>query len=512
MKILDCTLRDGGYYTNWDFENSLVDTYLAAVNQMPIEYIEVGYRNLPQDEYMGEYGYCPVSTLQHIRKQCSKKIAIMLNEKSTKIENLAQLLSPIEGLVDMVRLAVDPKNFDRALGLAKAIKDRYDIEVAFNVMYMSTWEEGFYKKLHQLNDVADLFCMVDSYGSITPQEVEKILRIVTSKLTCSIGFHGHNNLQLGLTNSLVFTEGGGAFVDVTIRGMGRGAGNLNAELLMTYLNKHSDLAVDFNVLGEVVSAFEPLQQQYQWGTSLPYMLSGANSIPQKDVMEWVQNRIYSFNSIVRALDNRKSHKDDNAKYPVLNVTKRYQNVLIVGGGETITRHITAIKTFVEKHDVVLVFATARFAGLFENVECPKYYCLLGNESKRLSANVDTSKEFRGICIMPPYPRKMGTDVPKHVQDKTYELPQISFIGKYLDSCTTLAVELAQMLKAADGNLYIVGYDGYHGHVLTEKELTLNRENEEIFETYTAWSKGKIISLLPTQYKNVEQKSIYAELI
>lgn len=512
MKILDCTLRDGGYYTNWDFESSLVDTYLAAVNQLPIDYIEVGYRNLPQDEYMGEYGYCPVSTLQHIRKQCSKKIAVMLNEKSTKIENLAQLLSPIEGLVDMVRLAVDPKNFDRALGLAKTIKERYDIEVAFNVMYMSTWKEEFYGKLHRLNDVVDLFCMVDSYGSITPQEVEKILRTVTSKLTCSIGFHGHNNLQLGLANSLVFTEGGGAFVDVTIRGMGRGAGNLNAELLMTYLNKHSDLAVDFNVLGEVVSAFEPLQQQYQWGTSLPYMLSGANSIPQKDVMEWVQNRIYSFNSIVRALDNRKSHKDDNAKYPVLNVTKRYHNVLIVGGGETVTRHITAIKTFVKKHDSALVFATARFAGLFEDVECPKFYCLLGNESKRLSANIDTSKEFQGTCVMPPYPRKMGTDVPKHVQDKTYELPQISFIGKYLDSCTTLAVELAQMLKTDDGNLYVVGYDGYHGHVLTEKELTLNRENEEIFETYAVWSGRRIVSLLQSAYKNLEQNSIYAEIV
>lgn len=67
MQILDCTLRDGGYYTNWDFESSLVDTYLAAVNQLPIDYIEVGYRNKPQAEYMGQYGYCPISTLKHIR-------------------------------------------------------------------------------------------------------------------------------------------------------------------------------------------------------------------------------------------------------------------------------------------------------------------------------------------------------------------------------------------------------------------------------------------------------------
>ena len=508
MKILDCTLRDGGYYTNWDFESSLVDTYLAAVNQLPIDYIEVGYRNLPQEEYMGEYGYCPVTTLQHIREKCSKKIAVMLNEKSTKVDNLEHLLPPIVELVDMVRLAVDPKNFDRALGLAKAIKERYDIEISFNVMYMSTWEDGFYEKLHKLNGVVDLFCMVDSYGSITPQEAKTITDRMKAELRCQVGFHGHNNLQLGLVNTFTAIESGVDFVDGTIRGMGRGAGNLNTELLLTYLNKHQDLNVDFNVLGDVVSAFESLQQQYQWGTSLPYMLSGANSIPQKDVMEWVQNRIYSFNSIVRALDNRKSHKDDNAKYPVLNVTKRYQNVLIVGGGETVTRHIIAIKTFVEKHDAALVFATARFAGLFENVECPKFYCLLGNESKRLSANIDASKEFRGTCVMPPYPRKMGTDVPKHVQDQTFELPQISFISKYLDSCTTLAVELAHMLKAGVGKLYVVGYDGYQGHVLTEKELTLNCENEEIFDSYTAWSGRKIISLLPTLYKTLDVKSLY----
>ena len=266
---------------------------------------------------MGEYGYCPVTTLQHIREKCSKKIAVMLNEKSTKVEDFEQLLSPIEGLVDMVRLAVDPKNFDRALGLAKAIKERYDIEISFNVMYMSTWEDGFYEKLHKLNGVVDLFCMVDSYGSITPQEAKTITDRMKAELRCQVGFHGHNNLQLGLVNTFTAIESGVDFVDGTIRGMGRGAGNLNTELLLTYLNKHQDLNVDFNVLGDVVSAFESLQQQYQWGTSLPYMLSGANSIPQKDVMEWVQNRIYSFNSIVRALDNRKSHKHDNAKYPVI---------------------------------------------------------------------------------------------------------------------------------------------------------------------------------------------------
>ncbi len=508
MKFLDCTLRDGGYYTNWDFDSSLVDIYLAAVNQLPIDYIEVGYRNMPQDEYMGEYGYCPVSTLQHIRKQCSKKIAVMLNEKSTKIEYLENLLSPIDGLVDMVRLAVDPKNFDRALGLAKAIKERYNIAVAFNVMYMSTWEDGFYDKLHLLNGAVDLFCMVDSYGSITPNEAKSITERVKSELQCQVGFHGHNNLQLGLINTLTAIESGVDFVDGTILGMGRGAGNLNIELLLTYLNKHQDLKVDFNVLGDVVAAFEPLLQQYQWGTSLPYMLSGANSIPQKDVMEWVQNRIYSFNNIVRALDNRKGHVADNAKYPVFAATRKYSRILIIGGGPMVQRHLTAIQTFIEKDtDTAVVFATSRYAAQFRDAKCDKYYVLVGNESKRLEQSVPGFGKTEK-CILPPYPRTMGTDVPKMAKEQTYELESISFIDKYQDSCTSIAVELAKELT--DSEIYIVGYDGYRDAKLSDKEIKLTRENEEIFERYEALGKA-LVSLTPSLYKQLETKSIYSIL-
>lgn len=510
MKFLDCTLRDGGYYTNWDFDSRLVNSYLSAINSLPIDYIEVGYRNMTQTDYMGEYGYCPVSTLERIRKQCCKKIAVMLNEKSTKKEDLEQLLAPITGMVDMVRLAVDPKNFDRAVILAKTIKEHYSIEIAFNVMYMSTWGEldGFYAKLQNLNGVADLFVMVDSYGSVTPNDVKKITERVKSELQCQVGFHGHNNLQLGLINTLTAIESGVDFVDATIRGMGRGAGNLNTELLLTYLNKHNGLAVDFNVLGDVVSVFEPLQDQYQWGTSLPYMLSGANSIPQKDVMEWVQNRIYSFNNIVRALDNRKGHIVDNAKYPVFDPSSKYLRVLIIGGGPMVQRHAEAIKTFVRKNDnIAMIFATARYAALFTDVKCDKFYVLVGNESKRLEQSVSKFEKAER-CILPPYPRTMGTDVPKMAKEQTYELDSIPFIDKYQDSCTTIAVELAR--EMTENECYIVGYDGYRDSKLSDKEIKLTRENEEIFERYAAMGKP-LVSLTPSLYKQLETKSIYSIL-
>lgn len=81
-KILDCTLRDGGYYTNWDFSSDVVMTYIETTNKLPVDYLEVGYRNKPTKEYMGKFGYTPVSILKKLRKSSKKKLAVMLNEKA----------------------------------------------------------------------------------------------------------------------------------------------------------------------------------------------------------------------------------------------------------------------------------------------------------------------------------------------------------------------------------------------------------------------------------------------
>lgn len=81
LKLLDCTIRDGGYYTQWDFQPDLVTTYLESFNHLPYDYLEIGYKSTSQKEYLGEYFYCPLHVLRQIRAQSNKKIAIMLNER-----------------------------------------------------------------------------------------------------------------------------------------------------------------------------------------------------------------------------------------------------------------------------------------------------------------------------------------------------------------------------------------------------------------------------------------------
>jgi 4-hydroxy 2-oxovalerate aldolase len=350
--------------------------------------------------------------------------------------------------------------------------------------------------------------MVDSFGSVSPVDVTEMIRIVKERVKCSVGFHGHNNLELGLSNTLAAIDNGVDYVDATILGMGRGAGNLKMELLLTYLNKHYNLNVDLNVLGDIIGIFSDLLQKYKWGTNLPYMISGAFSLPQKEIMEWTNNRLYSFNSIIRALSNKKANLTDNAKYPVLK-SKKFDIVIIIGGGKSAVFHLDGIKNIIKKRpSVALIHATAHHASFYQDIDIPQYFCLTGGEGKRLQ-RVFSNLQFSGKCILPPHPRKMGTDVPDFVQDMTFELVNIEFTNENLDSCTAVALQSAAFF--CDNDIFLAGYDGYSDSSISEKERTSINENATLFANFSSFYKRKLISLTPSLYEGLQIKSLYQYL-
>jgi 4-hydroxy 2-oxovalerate aldolase len=247
-------------------------------------------------------------------------------------------------------------------------------------------------------------------------------------------------------------------------------------------------------------------EQHQWGTNLPYMLAGANCIPQKEVMDWVANRIYSFNSIVRALENRKNNTVDNAQFPQFSAEKKFNKVLVIGGGNNAIEHKEATKEFIaQEQDIAIVFATARHAKVYLDIKAPVYYILVGNEGRRLTANVGENK-FKGTCVLPPYPRTMGTEVPAYAKKSTVELTSVDFIDQFKDSVTTIALQLA--INLTDGDIFVIGYDGYPGNVLSEKEVALTNENKTIFEAYQQTKGQQLKSLTPSLYKDLNVVSVY----
>ena len=496
MKILDCTLRDGGYYTNWDFDKKTVDRYISAMNKLPVDYIEIGYRNKLSSKYAGKYFYMPLYELKDIRQKTDKKLVIILMEDDVEIADLDALLGPIKGLADMIRIAFSPSKITYAIELAKAVKS-YGFEVGFNVMYMSEWLDNtdFMKNLDQVNEVADVFYMVDSYGGVFPEDMVTIIQKVKEKVTCPLGFHGHDNLHMALANAFTAIKHGVEYIDATIMGMGRGAGNLQMELLLTALNKKIDLEVDFYELERAVSAIMPLWKKHLWGTNLPYMISGSNSFSQGAVMDWETSPFYTFNSIIRTLNNKKDEAADYKQYKTCEF-KPSDEVLIVGSDISVSNDIDGILHFLKQHpNLTIIHSSSTNVQYLTNLSHRRYFCLVGNAGKRLERH----SNYDGPCILPPNPEETGTYVPQKLADKTYKLSDISYDEKFNDRQTALALQMAENLKAK--HVFLIGHDGISNKTQTKRDFAIVDQNELLFST--AAKKFKTFeSLTETNYTSL----------
>lgn len=508
---MDCTLRDGGYYTNWDFDKNIVKNYYEAMEELPIKYVEIGYRSMPLPGYLGEFFYCPEATMRTAKEAMpSKKLAIILNEKDVKVENLDYLLDPCKPYIDLVRVAVDPANIERAIVLANGIKEK-GFSVAFNIMYMSNWlsDNTFLQKISGVNGIVDYLYMVDSFGGVTPEEVHQISELLKSKTSVKLGFHGHNNIEMGLINSITAAKAGCELIDSTIMGMGRGAGNLKTELLLTYLSVRASWQISFQGLGTVISDFEELHKKYAWGTSLPYMISGSNSLPQKDVMSWIAKRRYSINGIVNALHNQKENVSDNLKLPKFEEEVSGDTAIIIGGGVSIPQHEQAIKNVISlsESNFVLIHAGTRYASIFAETPIRQYYCMVGNEGYKLKQSLEKLTTLKYKCILPPYPRKMGTYIPDEIKKAAYELKEINFTDKFHDSPLSIAIQCALELNM--DKFIFVGFDGYDTE-LNATQVELTQENQYVFDQLQK-VKTDCISWTATKYKNLKERSLYSYL-
>ena len=507
--ILDCTLRDGGYYTNWDFPEELVQEYCAAMEESCVDYVEVGYRSIPMKTYLGKYFYCPISELETLhRLMPSKKLALILNEKDIREKDVDFLLKSCVGLISMIRIAVDPANFERALVLAKALK-KLNFEVAFNVMYMSDWnsESEFLNHLDKLDGQVDLFYMVDSYGGVMPDQVKQTIQLIRNKTDVTLGFHGHNNLEMALANTITAMKEGCQIVDATLTGMGRGAGNLRTELLLTYLDGIGSINQKFNKLSVAVSSFEKLKAVHKWGSSLPYMFSGAHSLPQKQVMEWVVMNRYPISSMLNALSNQKQEVEDNVKLSNMDAGASFDKAVILGGGKSVFEHKDAIKKLIEKEgSICLIHAGARNVKTYLDINKKQYYSLTGSESDKLLKQIGDFSKISQTCIYPPFPRKMGTSIPEDIKSLSRELEAITFTKASDDSPFSVSVQVALNLKV--NQIFLAGFDGYDT-TLDQNQFALAKENQLIINDLSAIKNVSVQSLTDTKYKNLEVLSVYS---
>ena len=407
----------------------------------------------------------------------------------------------------MVRLAINPDNFIRAKKLATEIK-KMGFEVALNVMYMSDWKgNSFLDELDNLDEIADYLYMVDSYGGVFNYNIINTIKLLKKKTSINLGFHGHNNLEMALSNSICAIENGCKIIDSTITGMGRGAGNLKTELLLTYLNSVKNIDFDYDKLSECVSNFGKLNEIHKWGTNLPYMFSGIYSLPQKDVMEWVGMNRYPLISIVNALQNKKSLISDNLKLPKLKIARKTKDVLIIGGGNSVLKNLEGLQVFLsqQKNNISIVHTGLKYISEFNKYDLHQYNSLVGFEKNKLNESIKDLNFSKKIFVYPPHPRKMGTMVPDLIFSHAYELDKINFTDASKDSPLAIGIQIA-MIQNVD-KIYFIGFDGYDTNI-DSKQFKLVQENQKIFNDLLKHGL-KIYTLSPSKYLNINPTSIYS---
>lgn len=493
MKVLDCTLRDGGYYTNWDFSEEFVVNYLEAIEQTDVEYIEIGYRSMELDEYKGEYYYLPKSRISWVRSRSSKKLAVMLDVKNLNISDLPILLNGLQKEIELVRLATTVESYEGLSDYVHAIKTM-GFDVAINFMRLSEW-------INRIDLIQTLFnwsrdsqvkyvYLVDSYGSVFPDELEDLKSLISDNSDLKFGFHAHDNLSLGFSNALKAIDLKFELLDSTFMGMGRGAGNLKTELLIQYLRKAQmrPFGPSYYLFLDMIGK---LQAKYSWGTSHSYITAALSGFPQGKIMDLLNLR----NSSKMGIDNIiiKSNYGE-AK---LNIDEswidRINNPLIIGGGISAAENSSYILKYARKLQCDLLFTSSKNIQQFLNYSGRIFLLLVGDELDRFNS-LNISRDITLVVNV----NDPNTIIPEFEEN-------VLFINSEEVSRTGLALDL--ITKAKLTKVEIVGYDGYEGEI-TSKESTLALENQKLFKNIA--SRLEIISLLPTKYDLV-LGSLYARV-
>lgn len=523
--ILDCTLRDGGYYTDWDFPPDLLESYFAAIRALPVAAVEVGYRSPVKPGYFGAFFHLGRSTLEQCRSALrdDQKMALMLNYKDMTPERIAPLLSGCEGLVQIVRFACPPTEISACIALAERVK-ALGFEVAINVMYLGRYvaTPEVLAPLAGAAEAVDHVALVDSYGGVTPEQVRAIVAAAAAMLPQRIGYHGHDNLSLAYANSLAALEAGASMLDATLLGMGRGAGNLKTELIALTRERTAPEGRPLAPLAQAVEAFEALQRQYGWGTNLAYMLSGLANLPQADVMDWLGTRRYQMDSIVEALRLQNDAPVDTAAYRPLSeapiaAAHGGAPALVIGGGDSVPAHVAALIAHARGAGAVVIHSSLRHAALFEGSGLPQVFCLAGQELDRLPASRRALLDQPGCEIVTTAPPRFTRSVPEsgsisQVPHGLTDGPDgaEARLGPVPDDPPLdLATAAARDLGA--NSLYLAGFDGYAAASLSQQRNA--RDVQEAIgrarQADAPWG-DRVASLTPTLYE-VPVTSVHALL-
>lgn len=286
IKVVDCTLRDGGLVNNFAFSDEFVKDLYRTNIKAGVDYMEFGYKaskEIFKKEDYGKWKFCEEEDIRAVvgNNDFELKISVMTDVGRTDYKN--DILKKEDSVIDMIRTATYIHQIPAAIEM---IQDAHEkgYETTVNIMAISkVREEELYNGLEILaeSDV-DVIYLVDSFGAFYPEQVRRLTdkyMDIAEKHGKRIGIHAHNNQQLAFANTIEAASKGASLLDATVSGMGRGAGNCYMESLLAFLrNPKYNLVPVMDFVEKYIKAEK--EKGSVWGYDIPYLLTGVlNSHP-----------------------------------------------------------------------------------------------------------------------------------------------------------------------------------------------------------------------------------------
>lgn len=277
IKVLDCTIRDGGLINNHDFDIRFVREVYKALSAAGVDYMEIGYKNsqrLFSPKEFGRWKFCEDEDIKKVIEgiESKTKISVMVDVDRVDVEDV---LPRKDSPVAMIRVASYVKDIDKAIYLVNHFADK-GYETTINIMAISrALDNELTECLQQLEkeSKAGVVYLVDSFGALYQETTEFLIKKAKSILKSKeVGMHAHNNQQLAFGNTIEAIIHDANYVDGTVYGLGRAAGNCPLELILGFLkNPKFDIRP---VLDLISKEFITLREKIEWGYIIPYAITG----------------------------------------------------------------------------------------------------------------------------------------------------------------------------------------------------------------------------------------------
>lgn len=534
FSILDCTLRDGGYYNNWDFAPEVIEQYLSSVASANIDYVELGLRNFPKAGFLGAFAYTTEDFINTLTLPEGPTYGVMVDAK-TILESDMPVEEAIDALfvpaahskVDLVRVAAHFNEVEFSAPIVTHLK-KLGYIVGFNLMQAGGKpDDVIADKARQAVswEGLDVLYFADSLGNMDDQEVQRIVTALRNHWTGPMGIHTHNNMGKGLDNTLSAMEAGVSWLDTTVTGMGRGAGNTQTESLLAYLDKGDSKYQPKPIYELVIRHFEAMQKEYGWGSNLLYFLGAQNDVHPTYIQNLLSSTHYGTDEIIGAidylsklegttsyngavLDTALSFSDSKAEVTGSQDAQGLfdgKDVLIIANAPNTEKYASAIEMYIKNTQPVVISINTT---TYIDPELINYYAISHN-SKFLSES-KSYKELNKPIILP---------MCRFSEAELAELNGIEIIdyglkvlkGEFGNQGTytvvpyeiTTAYVLGLLLESVTKSISVVGLDGYSQNDERQQEMI------EILSLYSSHKKSvEITALTPSCYP-INKGSIYA---